>query len=1625
MKRSMQRVISSALALSMMASVVPTSALALAPAADPAGIAAQVEDSKELSGDGALTIVNGRPNLSQALKQEGTVYYGNGWNYDQSTDTLSLIKKVENSDHTSEDVILGSQESPMRCKVVIGTKESSPFGVNSGYFANDVTLVNGGIYRGVFYDGSHFTTEDQDEQAVGYCVFANPPVGVAYSTVTTKDPALAAKMETCMSPNYAANFRLSGGTVYVTAGQYHWFGIFGIDENDVTDINGQKLELTEDEESGSLRGELKDTSGETTIAGIIVGSAEMVKESFPDAPEKPVLLIHPLDGDSHVYELNQNYKPEEEDKGALTLVNGRPDLSQALKQEGTVYYGTNWNYDTNSETLTLTGNQSDAAGNWILGTLADPVRCDVVVGTAETKVVVEGGCFRGTVRVVNGKVGGVFQGRFINEMKDAQPDDMGYMVFTNEPEGVSYSTVRTRDGSFASKMQVGLDPDYMWTDDSGKDPHVYVTAGKNHYFMLMGVSKGELLDVSGCVLNLHENTEEDACDADSEFLAAGALVDVLKDASGNKFAKVYYLPADVASAFDDRVSEEVFLFVPLDDTSREYNLNELSSSMMGLSIKNGKPDLSYALRQDGSMYYGKSWSYDASSDTLTFLQGKDDMDEGRVSDVGTATDPVTSKVVIEKYNYVFNCHFAGEVINRGRMDVCTITGPLTNDGGEVDYCGFTTPPSGMNYQTLRMDDELVSKAEIIFDPEWLEESVITGNPLYFVAGETGPIYLWKLDPSDIKDINGQTLTFEESPEEEEEGLFRAALMDESGSKQIAWIYYAPEGTMEAGFDRSDPVIGICSLDEDSHVYEVHASTDDSTDEGALTIVNGRPDLSQALKQEGTVYYGNGWNYDQSTDTLSLIKKVENSDHTSEDVILGSQESPMRCKVVIGTKESSPFGVNSGYFANDVTLVNGGIYRGVFYDGSHFTTEDQDEQAVGYCVFANPPVGVAYSTVTTKDPALAAKMETCMSPNYAANFRLSGGTVYVTAGQYHWFGIFGIDENDVTDINGQKLELTEDQESGMLRGQLYGPDGETTIAELGFGPSELIKDIVSDAPDVPDAPVLFIFPLDDDSRVYELNQNYKPEEEDKTITELDPDAIKDGKVKGLEKTDDGLKLKEGYKMELPDDTVVSDNIENKGTIVSGTFEGTVTGGEIAGGSVQKANGVDNISGGNVQEAKDVKEISGGNVEILENADKISGGNVQEAKDVREISGGNIGAVEKVEKISGGNVQEAKDVKEISGGTVAYVEEVENITGGVIGGQSVLSDEIKEKADVLNLVNADGTPLLDGAVNDVIVPQGAAAVALFSMENGVDEEPLTPVAYIFDSTRVTVRYTGNDAAFKGWTSDDVKLEGTGSTVSFSMENVTGKTITLKAVYSTPSVEPSEPEQPGTPNQPEEKKPEYTITVEDGQINGKASAVVKEGDTVSLTVGEVPESMAFLYWDIPTELMQALTEQDVNFNNKAENLTFKMPKLAESAEKSFTIRAAFGTAETADDGDYSALGVVTGVVAGGAAATVVGWQLYNIGTDLYLQAVLPKGAAIPTNRQELALLLWQNAGKPEAVTASYADIANDQTDAQKAARWAVANGLLDAAGEDATVFAPAKSVSRLTVIKAWNKAQKLKKQ
>ncbi len=217
-------------------------------------------------------------------------------------------------------------------------------------------------------------------------------------------------------------------------------------------------------------------------------------------------------------------------------------------------------------------------------------------------------------------------------------------------------------------------------------------------------------------------------------------------------------------------------------------------------------------------------------------------------------------------------------------------------------------------------------------------------------------------------------------------------------------------------------------------------------------------------------------------------------------------------------------------------------------------------------------------------------------------------------------------------------------------------------------------------------------------------------------------------------------------------------------------------------------------------------------------------------------------------------------------------------------------------------------------------------------------------------------------------------------------------------------------------------YRIVVENGTVNGNTNtAEVDAGEPVTLKPGEAPDGMSFQYWDIPQELMDALTaHSEGKFDNKNPDLTFPMPSVKAGE---YTIKAMFGTPDTVDDTDYTALGIATGVVGGTVVAGILGWQAYSLASQSYLELFLPY---IPTNRAELATLLWEDAGKPEMMVAeAYTDIDTDKTELQEAAHWAVAEGLMDEADpEDEHVFAPNNGVSNWTIIKAWHKAQKLKK-
>lgn len=119
--------------------------------------------------------------------------------------------------------------------------------------------------------------------------------------------------------------------------------------------------------------------------------------------------------------------------------------------------------------------------------------------------------------------------------------------------------------------------------------------------------------------------------------------------------------------------------------------------------------------------------------------------------------------------------------------------------------------------------------------------------------------------------------------------------------------------------------------------------------------------------------------------------------------------------------------------------------------------------------------------------------------------------------------------------------------------------------------------------------------------------------------------------------------------------------------------------------------------------------------------------------------------------------------------------------------------------------------------------------------------------------------------------------------------------------------------------------------------------------------------------------------------------------------------------DGGDSSGFGAVLAVAGGAAVVGAAGFGIYELATRAILKDLLPEGAAIPATRGELALLLWQNAGRPEpAALPAFADTADAET--AKAAQWCTEQGLLTA--EDGA-FHPEQKVTKYRVIRIWKQA------
>lgn len=217
--------------------------------------------------------------------------------------------------------------------------------------------------------------------------------------------------------------------------------------------------------------------------------------------------------------------------------------------------------------------------------------------------------------------------------------------------------------------------------------------------------------------------------------------------------------------------------------------------------------------------------------------------------------------------------------------------------------------------------------------------------------------------------------------------------------------------------------------------------------------------------------------------------------------------------------------------------------------------------------------------------------------------------------------------------------------------------------------------------------------------------------------------------------------------------------------------------------------------------------------------------------------------------------------------------------------------------------------------------------------------------------------------------------------------------------------------------EEKVTYTLSLLGGiaKVNGKDATIndngditIEKGATVEVTFDKsiLSDAQTFDQWTIkPASVLNAVKP-------KAETITFTMPG------ENVIIEAMTKDASIEEEPNILGTTLIIGTAAAGTA--VLAYQTYQLGTEFYLICALPTGTAIPTNRGELAELVWNNAGKPEPAAVLNANA----TETDKAIAWAVENDLLKAAKNNGETYEATDPVSRTEVIKAWNQVQAFKK-
>lgn len=293
------------------------------------------------------------------------------------------------------------------------------------------------------------------------------------------------------------------------------------------------------------------------------------------------------------------------------------------------------------------------------------------------------------------------------------------------------------------------------------------------------------------------------------------------------------------------------------------------------------------------------------------------------------------------------------------------------------------------------------------------------------------------------------------------------------------------------------------------------------------------------------------------------------------------------------------------------------------------------------------------------------------------------------------------------------------------------------------------------------------------------------------------------------------------------------------------------------------------------------------------------------------------------------------------------------------------------------------------------------------NGHGTAPVAQTIYTGDKLAKVAEPTAAGYTFGGWYTDKEL------TKAFDVENdtVSGDT-TLYAKW--------------------EAIPDHELTVKVGTFTYDDNAAsdkgnVYEGALVTVTFDENNQlwkdsGLSFDHWDIQSKA-KLVDENGEEIVNPGKTFTFVMPK------EGVTIEAMPKDATIEEEEEPNVLGTAAIIGTAAVGTAVLGYQAYSLGTEFAGKLMaLPY---FPSNRSALAMMLWEDAGKPMPESELlYPDVEQEEQDMdlQHAARWAMENELIPDLNDEGTApeemkFFPANPVSKLDVLNAWQKAQELK--